>query len=201
MSKYKYYETARKLNNIINNYGTSLRFNLIPIFIHQLNGLFMSANYKVKVNKDFETTISDNDISKTDIIKTSDSQFHILQNNQSYHTEIIASDFGNKKYTVKVNSNTYEVDISNSLDIMISEMGFSIGTLKQVNSIKSPMPGLILDIQVEVGQLVKEDDYLLVLEAMKMENIITSPREGTIKSIAINKGEAVDKGKLLIEFE
>ncbi|WP_299438629.1 acetyl-CoA carboxylase biotin carboxyl carrier protein subunit [uncultured Aquimarina sp.] len=161
----------------------------------------MSANFKVKVNKDFEAIISENDISTTDIIKTSDSKFHIINDNQSYHTEIVKSDFYNKKYTVKVNANTYEVDIANSLDMMISEMGFSIGASKQVNSIKSPMPGLIIDIQVAIGQTVKEDDYLLVLEAMKMENIITSPREGTIKSINVAKGDAVDKGKLLIEFE
>ncbi|WP_108803857.1 acetyl-CoA carboxylase biotin carboxyl carrier protein subunit [Aquimarina sp. Aq107] len=161
----------------------------------------MSTNYKVKVNKDFETSLSEDTISKTNIIETSNSKFHVINNNQSYHTEVIKSDFVNKNYTVKVNSNIYEVDISNSLDMMISEMGFSIGASKQVNSIKSPMPGLIIDIQVEIGQTVKEDDYLLVLEAMKMENIITSPREGTIKSIAVSKGDAVDKGKLLIEFE
>ncbi|AXT50438.1 acetyl-CoA carboxylase biotin carboxyl carrier protein subunit [Aquimarina sp. BL5] len=161
----------------------------------------MSTSYKVKVNKNFEAMISEEDISKTNIVKTSDSKFHILEEHQSYHTEIIKSDFNDKKYTVKVNANTYEVDIANSLDMMISEMGFSIGASKQVNSIKSPMPGLIIDIQVVVGQTVKEDDYLLVLEAMKMENIITSPREGIIKSIDVAKGDAVDKGKLLIEFE
>ncbi|SEL47409.1 Biotin-requiring enzyme [Aquimarina amphilecti] len=161
----------------------------------------MSTHYKVKVNKDFEAMISEEDISKTNIVKTSDSTFHILEEHQSYHTEIITSDFNSKKYTVKVNANTYDVDISNQLDMMISEMGFSIGASKQVNAIKSPMPGLIIDIQVAVGQTVKEDDYLLVLEAMKMENIITSPREGTIKSIVVSKGDAVDKGKLLIEFE
>lgn len=161
----------------------------------------MSVNYKVKVNKDFEAILSENDISTTDIVKTSDSKFHIINESQTYRSEILKSDFNNKKYTVKVNSNTYEVAISNPLDMMISEMGFSIGASKQVNSIKSPMPGLIIDIQVAVGQTVKEDDYLLVLEAMKMENIITSPREGIIKSINVAKGDAVDKGKLLIEFE
>lgn len=161
----------------------------------------MNATYKVKVNKDFEYTIDQEEVSKTDIIKTSDSKFHLLDKNKSYHTEITQSDFNNKKYSIKVNSNTYEVDIADSLDIMIAEMGFSVGASKQVNSIKSPMPGLIIDIQVAVGQTVEEEDYLLVLEAMKMENIITSPRAGTIKSIEVAKGDAVDKGKLLIEFE
>ena len=73
--------------------------------------------------------------------------------------------------------------------------------LKHVNSIKAPMPGLILDIHVKQGQEVKEDEGLLILEAMKMENVITSPRDGVIKSVNIVKGEAIDKGHLLIEFE
>jgi biotin carboxyl carrier protein len=63
------------------------------------------------------------------------------------------------------------------------------------------MPGLILEINVVVGQTVKENDPLLILEAMKMENSFLSPRDGVIKSIAVIKGDAVDKGQLLIEFE
>ena len=80
-------------------------------------------------------------------------------------------------------------------------MGFSVGTTKQINFILAPMPGLILEINVEVGQEVNENDNLLILEAMKMENIITSPRDGVIKSISIKKGDAVEKNQLLIEFE
>jgi biotin carboxyl carrier protein len=63
------------------------------------------------------------------------------------------------------------------------------------------MPGLILEISVSIGQEVKENDPLLILEAMKMENSFLSPRDGIIKSIAVSIGNAVDKGQLLIEFE
>ena len=80
-------------------------------------------------------------------------------------------------------------------------MGFEVGKTKQINAIKAPMPGLILEINVSVGQEVKENDNLLILEAMKMENSFSSPRDGIIKSIAVFKGDAVDKGQLLIEFE
>jgi biotin carboxyl carrier protein len=78
---------------------------------------------------------------------------------------------------------------------------FEVGLTKQVNAIKAPMPGLILEINVVVGQTVQENDPLLILEAMKMENSFLSPRDGVIKSIAVTKGDAVDKGQLLIEFE
>ena len=63
------------------------------------------------------------------------------------------------------------------------------------------MPGLILEINVKEGQEVKENDPLLILEAMKMENVINSPREGIIKSVEVKQGQTVDKNMLLIEFE
>ena len=80
-------------------------------------------------------------------------------------------------------------------------MGFALSSTKDVGLIEAPMPGLILDINVRVGQAVNEDDPLLILEAMKMENVITSPRDGIIKSVSVKKGEAVDKNHVLIEFE
>jgi biotin carboxyl carrier protein len=85
--------------------------------------------------------------------------------------------------------------------MLIKDMGFELGASKQVNDIKAPMPGLILDISVEIGQEVKENDSLLILEAMKMENNLTAPRDGVIKSISVEKGDAVEKNQLLIEFE
>ena len=63
------------------------------------------------------------------------------------------------------------------------------------------MPGLIIDISITIGQEVKENDTLLILEAMKMENSITSPRDGVIKTISVTKNDTVKKNQLLIEFE
>lgn len=157
--------------------------------------------YKAKVNNTVEFDVTSGDLSKTDVIKTSSSGYHMLQNNTSYQAEIVNSNFNKKSYDVNVSNTTYNVTISNDLDILIKDMGFSVGSSKHIDSVKAPMPGLILDINVEVGQEVKEDDALLILEAMKMENIITSPRNGIIKSISVNKADAIEKGQLLVEFE
>lgn len=161
----------------------------------------MGNKYKVKVNDSMEFDITDNDISKLDAVKKSDSKYHVLQNNTPFEATLVESNFNRKKYTIKVNNNTYSVDISNNLDLLIDKMGFTFGSSKQIDSIKAPMPGLILDIHIKEGQEVKEDEGLLILEAMKMENIITSPRDGVIKSVSVSKGDAIDKGHLLIEFE
>ena len=161
----------------------------------------MNNKFKVKVNNSIEFDITDDEVSKLNAEKTADSKYHVLQNNKPFKAELVDSNFNRKKYSIKVNKHTYDVDISNSLDLIINKMGFAFGTTKHVDLIKAPMPGLILDIHVEEGQEVKEDEALLILEAMKMENVITSPRDGIIKYVNIDKGDAIDKGHLLIEFE
>lgn len=161
----------------------------------------MISDFKVKVNDTFEFDFKKESISQLDAVSIETNKFHILHQNLPYKAEIVFSDFNQKKYTVKVNNNVYHIAISNPLDNLIKEMGFEVGIIKQVNVIKAPMPGLILEINVEVGQTVQENDNLLILTAMKMENSLLSPRDGVIKSIAITVGDSVIKGDLLIEFE
>ena len=160
----------------------------------------MNATYKVKVNEFTEFFVTKKEIEGLDSISNA-LEYHVLQNNMSYHAKINKKNLNTKEYEVMVNGNKYTVKIQNELDLLISEMGFTSGKSKQVNEIKAPMPGLILDIPIKVGQKVVENDVLLILEAMKMENSISSPRKGVIKSINIQKGDAVDKGALLITFE
>ncbi len=157
--------------------------------------------YKVKVNGSMEFDIWEDDISQLDAVQIAQNKYHILQSNKPFKAELVDSNFNRKNYLIRVNNNTYNVNISNPLDILIDKLGFTFGSSKHVNLIKAPMPGLILDIHVKSGQEVKENDPLLILEAMKMENVISSPRDGVIKSVNISKGDAIDKGHLLIEFE
>ena len=157
--------------------------------------------YKIKVNNTHSFDISEEDSKQLDAVETTSDHFHILDHNLSVQARILSSDFNKKTYNINVNNNVYKAVIHDSLDQQIKALGFEIGIAKQVNKIKAPMPGLILEINVKPGQDVMEDDALLILEAMKMENVITSPREGTIKSVHINQGETVDKNALLIEFE
>lgn len=161
----------------------------------------MSIGYKVNVNDTFHFDLEKKSISQLDAVSVEPNKFHVLHANTPYQAEIITSDFLQKSYTVKVNNNIYTVAISNPLDVLIKEMGFEVGLAKQVNFIKAPMPGLILEISVVVGQTVKENDNLIILGAMKMENSFLSPRDGVIKTISVMMGDAVDKGQLLIEFE
>lgn len=64
--------------------------------------------------------------------------------------------------------------------------------------INAPLPGVIVEISVKVGDQVKRGQQLLILEAMKMENVIESTEEGTVTSIEVNQGDSVLEGTPLI---
>lgn len=161
----------------------------------------MSDHFKVKVNTDFKFDINLEDVSKLDIIEVSKANYHLLHNNKSYTAEVTSSKFNKKTYDVSVNNTIYNVNILNELDILVDKMGFATSAKKNITSILAPMPGLILEISVEVGQEITENTPLLILEAMKMENSINSPTNGVIKAIHSKKGDAVEKNQLIIEFE
>lgn len=62
----------------------------------------------------------------------------------------------------------------------------------------APMPGTVLDIKVNVGDTVKQNDVVVVLEAMKMENEICAQSAGKVLSIVANKGASVNSGDVLV---
>jgi biotin carboxyl carrier protein len=66
------------------------------------------------------------------------------------------------------------------------------------NTIKSPLPGIILSIDCKVGDDVKKGQKILVLEAMKMENTIAADHDGKIAEIKVNKGDSVLEGAELV---
>jgi biotin carboxyl carrier protein len=114
---------------------------------------------------------------------------------------LLRSDFYERSYVIRIGGETFEVAIQSDLDALIEKMGYELGSSRIMNSIKAPMPGIIIDIPVEPGQQVKEGESLVILEAMKMENAILSPSNATIKDILVKKGDTVEKNKLLIELE
>jgi biotin carboxyl carrier protein len=68
-------------------------------------------------------------------------------------------------------------------------------------SVLCPLAGTVHKVLVKVGDQVKTNQELLVLEAMKMETNIVAAMAGTIKNVAVAEGQAVRQGQLLIEFE
>lgn len=163
--------------------------------------------YKAIVNdKNFEITAGDDGLTVNgaplhwDIMQISDGYFHILYENKSYRAEIVKADAATKTFTYKINGSHYTVALKDKFDLLLEKMGLTNTSVAKVNTIKAPMPGLIIDLKIKAGDTVKAGEPLLILEAMKMENILKSPGEGVVKNVKIKKGDSVEKGQVLIEF-
>lgn len=154
--------------------------------------------FQITVNgsKDFEL-----DSEELDWRPTGQGTWHILLDGKGYHAELLHMDFQEKYFELRINGSNFKVKLADRFDQLIEKMGLAKQASTKIKDIKAPMPGLVLEIQVEVGQEVSRGQSLLILEAMKMENIIKSPGEGTVRRIHVEKGNPVEKNYLLIELD
>ena len=83
---------------------------------------------------------------------------------------------------------------------LFEKIGFQEDSKNNISEIKAPMPGTIIDILVEEGQEIDQNDPILILEAMKMENIIRSTSKATVSEIVAKPGAVVQKNDTLIKF-
>ena len=74
-------------------------------------------------------------------------------------------------------------------------------TSSSAGAVNSPLPGVVLDIKVKVGDTVKKGETIIILEAMKMENNIQSTADGTVAKVSVEKGASVLEGTELIVIE
>lgn len=158
----------------------------------------VKGKLRVKVNG-FEFELDAADVAQADIRQTPDGNYHLLEKGRSHRLAVESAD--GKKLRLLSNGQVAEVEILDELDQRLDQMGYKAASTKQIKEVKAPMPGLVLDVSVSVGQSVKEGERLLILGAMKMENSILIHADGVIKQVCVKPGQAVDKGQLLIELE
>jgi biotin carboxyl carrier protein len=120
---------------------------------------------------------------------------------QTIQVRCLSVDKVAKTVTLLYNNQKYVAKITEPMDELLKSMGLENAMVAKISEVKAPMPGLVLDVLVAVGQTVEMGEKILTLEAMKMENAIKSPTAGTIASIHVSKGQAVDKNFVLIRFE
>lgn len=134
-----------------------------------------------------------------------------------------------KKYNIKVNGTTYEVEVEevkeNDAPVVSpivrpapavpaptaptpapapaapKETAAAAPIAAGAQTITAPMPGTVLEVKVVPGQAVKAGDILIILEAMKMENEILAPSDGTIDTVQTTKGTSVNASDILVTIK
>jgi len=137
--------------------------------------------------------------------------FKFKINGNDYNVEI--SEVVNNVAQVQVNGVEYTVEIEKESETLVPvrkvqpkvhlEASTKVDVVAGSGSgkpIKSPLPGIILSIKINVGDTVKKGQTILVMEAMKMENNIAAESDGKISAIKVKEGQAVLQGDILIEI-
>ena len=131
-----------------------------------------------------------------------------------------------KQYKYKINGNLYNVTVNdpeeNIVNVEVNGTPYKVeldkpapktdngapvvqrpvgGTTGKKDGVKSPLPGVILDIRVKEGDTVKKGQTVIILEAMKMENNINAHKDGKISEIKVKQGDSVLEGTDLVIIE
>ena len=152
-------------------------------------------------SEDREEHIQLSDLKDLKIQVKSKDEFLMIYNNQHYNGKILKLDAINNKVSIEFDSEIFTFSIKGKLEQLMDKMGMDDLEDETQKSVLAPMPGLIIDINIEEGQTVDKGEKLAILEAMKMENILKSESSGTVKSIHVEQGQTVEKNQILIEFD
>ena len=124
----------------------------------------------------------------------------ILDNNKSKLVSVKEVNHELKRYQIQIDGRTYQVQISDAVDQQILKMNLKSKKSNQLKELRAPMPGLVRQVNVQVGDQVDSGDALFILEAMKMENVLKSPVNGLVSDLLVKPGESVEKNQILLSF-
>jgi biotin carboxyl carrier protein len=108
---------------------------------------------------------------------------------------------GRGRYTLWVDGYRFETEALDERTRAIRDLSAASAGPSGPAPMLAPMPGLIVRVNVQVGDKVEAGQGLVVMEAMKMENELRATGPGTVKSVAVAAGTAVEKGALLVALE
>ena len=204
------------------NYGLSKslieKFNYAAIFIYKklninITNLDLSVISK-KITSDFEIKshkLIDKNLSMIVAHKNKEIVLHSLW---KINQKIMELNISDEKCFVKINKinnfNQFSITIEDcSLDLIVAP-NKNKALFNYMPEIKledlskkliSPMPGLIKSINIKKGQLIKQGEELVIIEAMKMENILKSEKDCLVEDVLIKEGSSVSTDEVLITFK
>ena len=131
-------------------------------------------------------------------------KFKITIDGNNYDVTVNLTD--HHKANVEVNGISYDVSYESKNTVAApirksTHVSAPAAAASSATSIKAPLPGTIMTINVKVGDQVKRGDTLVVMEAMKMENNIMANKDGQVKAIHVTVGQTVVQDDKLVDLQ
>jgi len=151
--------------------------------------------YVVEIDHDDQITV-DGRLYEVDFQQLSEGGIlSLLLDNQSLEAIVEERD---QAWEVLIRGELYAVRVQDERAYRLAKDRGPVAEVTGDATVKSPMPGLIVNVPVEVGEIVKKGDKVIILESMKMENELRSPRDGIVTHVYIGEGASVEKDQVLI---
>jgi biotin carboxyl carrier protein len=117
------------------------------------------------------------------------------------HRVVMRRRGGRGRYTLWVDGHRFDVEALDERARTIRDITAATAKPSGPAPVVAPMPGLVVRVNVAVGDMIAAGHGAVVMEAMKMENELRAPAAGRVKALHAEVGMAVEKGAILVELE
>lgn len=154
--------------------------------------------FTIEINRDDEVLIDGEkqllDLKLIDDLGT----YSLLIDNHSYETLV---EWREGELDVLVRGQVFTIKVKDERAQRLAAASGALDAPDGEIAIKSPMPGLIVAVNVAVDQEITKGEALIVLESMKMENELKAPRDGTVRAVKVEPQQTVEQGQVLVLIE
>ena len=147
-----------------------------------------------------EATLAENTV-HVEMEEVEGSPLYVVRIGSEVHRVVAQKQAGRGRYTLWIDGYRFDAEALDERTRAIRDLSAATKGPSGPAPVIAPMPGLILRVNVKVGDRVEAGQGLVVMEAMKMENELRATGAGTVKRVQADPGSAVEKGALLVELE
>jgi biotin carboxyl carrier protein len=104
------------------------------------------------------------------------------------------------RWILEVDGHRYEAQVNDRGQEAVRQLRKATGAGAGLAPLRAPMPGLVVRVEVAVGEVVEAGDGVIIVEAMKMENELKAPARARVTGLPVEAGTAVEKNTVLVEF-
>lgn len=151
-----------------------------------------NEQFEIEIQRDGSVLVN-GESHNVDFLNLGGSLYSVIQDTRSRE---LAIEGNQADIEVLMEGKLYEVKVLDQRALLMAQR--KGGLMTSSGEVHSPMPGLIVEVMVNVGDMVEQGETVVILESMKMQNELKAPRDGRVQTVSCQAGQTVEKGTLLI---